>query len=86
MYYVYVLATLDGSKTYIGYTSDLKRRLNEHNTGRNTSTRGYQWKLIYYEAYLSKEDAKERERKLKQRGSSKHSLFRRLTNSFELLK
>jgi putative endonuclease len=75
MYYVYVLENIDKS-LYIGYTSDLKRRLFEHNNkkgGRTTSRKmiGLQrgealhWKLIYYEAYLEKPDAIGREKFLK---------------------
>ncbi len=82
MYYVYLLVSEDG-KTYIGYTSDLRRRLREHNKGYNKSTRGKKWKLIYYEAFLSEEDAKDRERKLKQRGSAKYKLLKRLSNSLK---
>ena len=80
MYYVYLLVSEDG-KTYIGYTSDLRRRLNEHNKGLNKSTRGRKWKLVYYEAFLSEKDAKEREKKLKYRGSAKRKLLERLSNS-----
>ena len=82
MYYVYLLISEDG-KTYIGYTSDLRRRLREHNKGYNKSTKGKSWKLVYYEAFLSEEDAKERERKLKQRGSTKYKLLKRLSNSLK---
>ena len=83
MYYVYVLISED-RKSYIGYTEDLRRRFKEHNSGNNTSTRNRKWKLAYYEAFASKEDAKERERKLKQRGSTKHSLCKRISKSFEV--
>jgi len=79
MYYVYVLKS--GDKFYVGYTSDLKRRVSEHNSGINRSTRGRKWRLIYYEAYLSEKDARDRERKLKQRGQSKRRLFERIPDS-----
>ena len=87
MYYVYVLVSNDKDrKTYVGYTSNLKRRLREHNE--NGSGKHYtgkrKWILVYYEAYRSEQDAKEREVKLKQRGSSKHSLMRRISNSLKL--
>lgn len=51
---------------YIGYTTDLKKRLEAHNHHRNASTaqRG-PWKLIYAEAYLEKMDALGREKFLK---------------------
>jgi len=65
-YYVYVLLSLKDKKFYIGYTSDLKRRLQEHKRGKNISTKPRRpLKLIYYEAHLSKKDAQRRERYFK---------------------
>jgi putative endonuclease len=66
MYYVYLLKDRF-VKLYIGCTSNLKKRLQEHANGKSK----YLFlrrpvKLIYYEAYLSKIDAKEREKKLKE--------------------
>lgn len=62
MYYVYILLSEKDNKFYIGFTSDLKRRLNEHNEGRTPSTKSRRpFKLIYYEAHLSKKDAERRE-------------------------
>ena len=65
MFYVYVLESENYTR-YIGFTSDLKRRLVEHNTGKNRSTKHYDtWKVIYYEAHTNKEDAMRRERYFK---------------------
>lgn len=51
---------------YVGYTPDLRKRLEKHNKGHVTSTRKYKpWELMYYEAYKSEEDAKRREDALK---------------------
>lgn len=51
---------------YIGYTSDLKKRLKEPNQGLNFSTKSKKpWKLIYYEDCLQIDDAKRREKYLK---------------------
>ena len=62
MYYVYVLLSLKDYKFYIGFTEDIKKRLADHNAGRNTSTKSRRpFELIYYEAHLSKEDALRRE-------------------------
>ena len=44
-------------------------------------TKGRKWKLVYYEAYLNKEDAIDRERKLKQRGRGKQILYERISRS-----
>ncbi len=66
MYYVYVLLSLEDNKFYVGFTSDLERRLKEHNSGKNTSTKSrLPLELIYYEAHLSKTDAARRERYFK---------------------
>ena len=69
MFYVYVLhSTLDNG-LYIGYSIDVKRRLNQHKTGLSFAT-SYRrpWKLIYYEAYTDEADAPGRERYLKSGG------------------
>ena len=65
MYYVYVLKSqkYKTTKIYIGSTSDLVRRVKQHNNMENISTRyGIPWKLIYYEAFESKQDALNREK------------------------
>jgi putative endonuclease len=83
MHYVYILQNkLD--KLYYGCTNDLRRRFQEHNSGKVFSTRDSQWKLIYYEAYLSKQDAYNRERQLKYYGQSLSHLKRRIKNSLNL--
>ncbi len=69
MFYVYVLQSDSDDGLYIGFSSDLRRRLAEHKKGKafSTSYRG-PWQLIYYEAYLQQEDALGRERYLKSGG------------------
>ncbi|MEW6610764.1 MAG: GIY-YIG nuclease family protein [Patescibacteria group bacterium] len=65
-HYVYVLKSMTYDQLYIGYTTDLRRRVQEHNRGETFSTKRYiPWKLIYYEACLDELDAKRRERYLK---------------------
>ena len=60
-YFVYILTSLKDSKRYIGMTSDLNRRLNEHNSGKVKSTKNRRpMKLIYTEEFDSKEDAMKR--------------------------
>lgn len=66
MYYVYALLSLNDRKFYIGFTRDLKRRLKEHNLGKNISTKSrLPLKLLYYEAHVSKTDAMRRKRYFK---------------------
>ncbi len=61
-HYVYVLRSAGKGVLYHGLTSDLKKRLKEHNQGLVTSTKLYRpWQLIYYEACLAYTDAKRRE-------------------------
>ena len=80
MYYVYVIKS-DTDEVYIGYTSNLKRRIDRHNSDGNTSTSGRNWTLVYYEAFRSKDDATEREAKLKRHGQAKRWLLERIENS-----
>ena len=78
MYYVYVLQSMNG-KIYVGCTNDLERRLEEHRQGKTyTTSRMKELKLVYYEGYMNKKMAFEREKKLKQYGSSYHGLMRRI--------
>jgi len=66
MFYTYFLQSEIVDETYIGYTSDLRKRIKEHNSGFNPSTKRYKpWKLVYYEACLNKDDARRREGYLK---------------------
>ena len=66
MFYNYLLQSSKIKRLYVGYTTDLKKRLEEHNQGKVESTKPYMpWTLIYYEACLSEEDAKRREHYLK---------------------
>jgi putative endonuclease len=65
-YYTYILKSVKNDKLYIGYTSDLRKRVKEHNAGKNISTKPFKpYKLIFYEAFLKKSDAKNRELYLK---------------------
>jgi putative endonuclease len=67
MFYVYCLQSKkDPEEFYFGFTSDLKNRLEKHNSGHNFSTKRYApWKLIYYEACITESDARRREKYLK---------------------
>lgn len=63
MFYVYMLKSKSSKPiTYVGYTNNLKSRLNLHNSGKGAKfTRGRQWKLIYKEIFKSKKEAISRE-------------------------
>jgi len=84
MQYVYLLKDRY-SRIYVGYTSDLKRRLKEHTRGKSKYLRNRRpVKLIYYEAYLSRKDARRREASLKNYGSVLKGLKQRLDDSLKL--
>src|SRR5437870_8116113 len=66
MFYVYLLHFISDNGFYIGFSTDLRKRVSEHKRGASfaTKSRG-PWKLIYYEAYTEREDAEGREKFLK---------------------
>lgn len=82
MFFVYILKSLKDKNLYIGYTKDLRRRFKEHNSGLNRSTkhRG-PFRLVYYESFSSKDDAKKREENLKLYGRARVQLFERIKKS-----
>ena len=63
-YYVYVLGSHNNSKliTYVGYTNNLKKRVELHNKGKGAKfTRGRKWKILYSEKHETINEAKSRE-------------------------
>ena len=84
MYYVYVLYSKSLDEFYLGSTEDLRRRLQQHLNGENTSTKkATDWQVSYYEAYLSACAARRREANLKRSGKAYQSLKQRIRESFE---
>ncbi len=59
MYYVYFLIN-SNSQLYFGSTNDLRKRVAQHNRSNSKYLKGYTWRLVYYEVYLSEADARER--------------------------
>lgn len=87
MYYVYVLESVDflGQK-YIGYTSDLKVRIIQHNSGKCQHTSKYKpWKLLLYIAFQEQSKAIEFEKYLKT-ASGKAFLQKRLLSEVPLVR
>lgn len=80
MYYVYVLRSITDDGLYIGYSANLRKRVEQHVQGDSLAT-SYRrpWKLIYYEAYLEQADAIGRERYLKS-GAGRRFLRAQLAN------
>ncbi len=64
--YVYILCSTDGQRTYVGWTTDLDKRLEAHNAGKGAkSTRGRSWRLRYAERFKNRGEAMSREWHLK---------------------
>jgi putative endonuclease len=82
MFYVYILKSKKDNNLYIGYTNNLKKRIQQHNQGKNFSTsRRGSFSLIYYESFKSQKDATIREKQLKQFKSAYGHLKKRIVNS-----
>lgn len=63
MYFVYILESQKDGLNYVGYSSDVQRRLQEHNQGKVGITKNRRpFKLIYFEGYLNQQDATAREK------------------------
>ena len=79
-YFVYLILNKNKSKkkfSYVGYTGDLKKRLDLHNSGKGAKfTRGKKWKLVYYEKYDSKSEAMKNEYKLKKNYNLRQKLIK----------
>ena len=82
MYYVYLLQSLKNGNLYIGCASDLKKRILEHNQNKSYHTKKYTpWRIVYFEGYISKNDAYNREKKLKLHKQGLRRLKERLLNT-----
>lgn len=61
-YYTYILAAPGQRRTYVGWTTDLEKRLAAHNAGKGAkATRGRAWILAYAEQYPTRHEAMSRE-------------------------
>jgi putative endonuclease len=70
-FFVYILESLQDGTLYKGYTTDYKRRLEEHNAGKSRYTsKKVPWKLLYVECCKSKTEALIREKSLKRANKS----------------
>ncbi len=84
MFYVYILKSTKDNDLYCGSTNDLKRRFEEHNSGKSLSTKSRRpFDLIYYEAYKDESEARKRESSLKLRGQALVQLKKRIIKSMK---
>ena len=66
MFTVYAIKSQRDGRIYVGFTSDIDRRLKEHNSGKTKSTKGFvPWVLIYTEEKDCRMAARAREKYLK---------------------
>ena len=83
MFYTYILLSEKDEKFYIGFSQDLKERVNEHQSGKVKSTVNRRpLKLIYYEACLNEQDAIKREKYFKT-GFGRRFLKNRMESFFK---
>ena len=78
-YYVYLIKTINSkiSKSYVGYTNNISKRLKKHNTNKGAkSTKGFQWKLIYKKKFISKSKAMSYEYKLKKDRKTRNEIIK----------
>ena len=71
-YYVYLIKSVNSkrNKTYVGYTNNIKKRINLHNNNKGAkATKGYKWKLIFKKKFLTKSAAMSYEYFLKKKRS-----------------
>ena len=66
MFYVYVLRSLSRNYIYVGLTNDVRKRLRQHNSGLNRTTRAYRpFELIRIETFSTRIAARKREKYFK---------------------
>ena len=71
--------------TYVGYTSNLKKRITLHNMSKGAKfTRGRKWKLIYKEKYSSKKEAISREYYIKNNRTLRNKIKNENLNTITL--
>ena len=77
-YYVYMLKNIDRlkSKTYVGFTNNLVKRLNLHNNNKGAkATKGYKWIVIYKKRFINKSKALSYEYTLKKNRKLRNQIF-----------
>ena len=83
-FYVYLIANLNNKKiiTYVGWTNNLKKRLQLHNSGKGAKfTRGRKWILILKKKLLSKKKAMQFEYKLKKDRKARKDIIKKFIST-----
>lgn len=72
-FYTYILYSEETDRYYIGSCQDMEVRLEQHNTGRNKSTKaGIPWVLKYTETFGTRSASTQRETQIKNKKSRKY--------------
>ena len=73
MFFVYIIYSAKLDRYYVGYTSDIQIRISQHNSGLSSYTStATDWKVLYTEQYLSRDEAHKRELSIKRKKSRKY--------------
>ena len=83
LYYVYLIVSVVKNRTisYVGYTNNIKKRINLHNESKGAKfTRGKKWKLAYYKKYDNKILAMKEEYKLKKNYKLRNKIKKKFIN------
>ena len=78
-YFVYILITSSKNRyiSYVGYTSDIEKRINAHNSSKGAKfTKGRKWTLVFKKRFKTKSEAMKAEIKIK-----KDRIFRNQTKN-----
>ena len=60
---VYAIQSQIDSRIYVGFTSDLEKRIKEHNSGKTKSTKGYRpWNIVFTEECTNRIEARNKEK------------------------
>ncbi|MFD2517537.1 GIY-YIG nuclease family protein [Salinimicrobium flavum] len=63
MFYVYAISSFEKNYIYVGFTSNLDRRFEQHNSGKEKTTRNYRpFEIIFSEICSSRTEARTREK------------------------
>lgn len=85
-YFVYILITSSKNRyfSYVGYTSNLKKRINDHNSSKGAKfTRGRKWKLIFKKKYKTKSEAMKAEIEFKKNISFRNRVKNNFINNVD---
>ena len=81
MYYLYVLKSIGKDWHYIGVTSDIEKRVAEHNSGKVRSTKPHRpLRLVYHETFSNNKEARKKESFLKRTAQARQSIFQKIRN------